>query len=84
VRRPPIPAFLTDLDLAWRTMENDRDTVYVPPEIAALLAERDDARASRDYARADDLRDRLASAGWDVTDGADGSQLTRRGPETTR
>jgi cysteinyl-tRNA synthetase len=42
-----------------------------------LLAERDRARAERDFARADEIRDRLAAMGWDVRDTPDGARLRR-------
>ncbi len=45
----------------------------------ALLRERDEARAARDFERADRARDRLAELGWEVRDSADGSKLVRRG-----
>jgi GT2 family glycosyltransferase len=44
-----------------------------PPEIRRLLDERAEARAARDWARADDLRDRIAALGWEVQDAAGGS-----------
>ncbi len=43
----------------------------------ALLRERDAARAAKDWARADELRDALAAAGWTVRDGAGGAELVR-------
>jgi cysteinyl-tRNA synthetase len=47
-----------------------------PDEIAlALLERRETARAERDYAEADRLRDELAAQGWQVRDSADGPQL---------
>ncbi len=48
------------------------------PESEGLLAEREAARAGRDFERADSLRDQLATLGWDVRDGADGARLYRR------
>ena len=48
------------------------------PEAGALLAEREQARADRDFARADEIRDRLATLGWEVRDTADGARLVRR------
>lgn len=46
----------------------------VPPEeIQRLLDERAEARAARDWARADDLRDGIAALGWEVQDAAGGS-----------
>lgn len=41
--------------------------------IQAVLAERGDARAQKDWAKADAMRDLLASAGVQVKDGANGS-----------
>jgi len=47
-------------------------------EAERLLAERESARATRDFARADELRDRLATLGWEVRDTAGGARLVRR------
>jgi cysteinyl-tRNA synthetase len=41
----------------------------------ALLAARDAARAARDWAEADRLRDALRAAGWEVRDGPAGAEL---------
>ncbi|MFL5673668.1 MAG: hypothetical protein ACJ779_01555, partial [Chloroflexota bacterium] len=71
-----------DLESVWTTGDAP-DEASVPAEAAALRTERDAARAARDYARADALRDQLAAAGWDVMDGPDGSRLTRRGHDTS-
>ncbi len=40
-----------------------------------LLAEREQARAGKDFGRADEIRDRLAELGWEVRDSADGARL---------
>ena len=47
-------------------------------EADRLLAEREQARAERDFERADRLRDELAERGWEVRDGPDGARLVRR------
>ena len=44
----------------------------------ALLAEREAARAARDFAAADRKRDQLAALGWDVRDTPEGPRLLRR------
>jgi len=51
------------------------------PDDAAreLLERREAARAARDFAEADRLRDELAAQGWQVRDSADGPQLVRAG-----
>jgi cysteinyl-tRNA synthetase len=40
-----------------------------------LMAEREDARAAKDFERADAIRDELADLGWEVRDSADGPRL---------
>ncbi len=44
-------------------------------EAEALLAEREEARAAKDFARADEIRNRLAELGWEVRDSANGAKL---------
>jgi cysteinyl-tRNA synthetase len=48
-------------------------------EAEALLVEREEARAARDFTRADEIRDRLGELGWEVRDSADGAKLVPRG-----
>ena len=72
------------LDLAWtEDASASRVAVDIPADAATILAARDEARAARDYARADALRDELAGIGWDVVDGPAGSRLTRRGRDVS-
>ncbi len=44
----------------------------VPEEIAVLVIRRTEARAAKDWAEADQIRDQLTAAGWTVEDGAEG------------
>jgi cysteinyl-tRNA synthetase len=44
------------------------DTVEAPDEIVALARARTEARAARDFAESDRLRDEIAAAGWEVRD----------------
>jgi cysteinyl-tRNA synthetase len=48
-----------------------------PAELVAKARERDEARAGRDFARADALRDEIEAAGWEVRDTPDGTALYR-------
>ncbi len=47
-------------------------------EAEALLAERQEARAAKEFGRADEIRDRLAELGWEVRDLAGGARLIPR------
>lgn len=49
--------------------------VDVPDDIQSLAAERQAARQAKDWSKADELRDRLAAAGWAVEDSAGGPVL---------
>jgi len=59
----------------------DADADAAGPDEAAheLLARREAARAARDFAAADALRDELAALGWEVRDSAGGPALIPRG-----
>jgi cysteinyl-tRNA synthetase len=49
----------------------------VPAEIAELARQRDAARAAKDWAAADALRDRIVAAGFVAEDGPDGTVVRR-------
>jgi cysteinyl-tRNA synthetase len=48
-----------------------------PDEVERMAAERQEARAARDFERADRLRDELAARGWEIRDTAEGPRLVR-------
>ena len=52
----------------------------VPAEVVALAERRAAARAAKDFAESDRLRDEIADAGWVVRDGPDGYALAPRPP----
>jgi cysteinyl-tRNA synthetase len=53
----------------------DVAAVDAPAEVVELSAARERARAARDYAAADRLRDEIRSHGWEVRDGPNGPEL---------
>jgi cysteinyl-tRNA synthetase len=53
----------------------DLDEGDAPEQAQTLMGERETARAERDWARADELRDQLRELGWEVRDGPDGPEL---------
>ncbi len=69
-------ALLDELDLALgifsqKTEEN------VPEEILALVQDRQDARRTKDFARADEIRDQLTASGWVLEDTPDGPRVKK-------
>ena len=52
--------------------------VEVPAEVQALLDARAAARAAKNWAESDRLRDEIAAAGWAVKDSKDGQSVTKK------
>jgi cysteinyl-tRNA synthetase len=53
----------------------DVPSVVAPEAVIELLEAREAARADRDFAAADGLREQIREAGWEVRDGPDGPEL---------
>jgi cysteinyl-tRNA synthetase len=69
------------LDLVGlRTLTQPDQGAEADHEARKLMEEREEARQAKDFARADELRDRLAEIGWEVRDSAEGPQLVAREP----
>jgi hypothetical protein len=54
--------------------------VTAPVDVVQLAEQRAAARAAKDFAESDRLRDEMASRGWTVRDGADGWALVEKPP----
>ena len=74
-------ASIRDLDQVLAILPDEE--ADLEPEVAALLLERETARAARDWAASDRLRDELAARGVAVEDTRDGQRWRRVG-ETVR
>ena len=48
------------------------DSPIISEELQALVSERETARTAKNYARADEIRDKLAAEGFTVKDTSDG------------
>jgi cysteinyl-tRNA synthetase len=59
-------------------LELRTESEAIDDDALALAARRDEARAEKDWARADALRDELVALGYEVADTAEGTQLRRR------
>jgi cysteinyl-tRNA synthetase len=55
-----------------------REAFEPSEEALALIAERDQARAAKDFARSDELRDRLQAMGLEVMDTSEGTKVRPR------
>jgi cysteinyl-tRNA synthetase len=53
----------------------ETETVEAPADVRELLDEREHARVARDFAAADELRERIRARGWEVRDNPDGPEL---------
>ena len=70
---------MTDLMRALGLRERGDGPSGPPPEIARLVEERGQARARRDWKRADQLRDDIQRRGFSVEDTPSGPRVTRKG-----
>ena len=72
------------LDERWETRDETAAALAaLDVLVGAEVQRRADARRDRDWAQADEIRDRLKRAGIEVTDTADGPQWTLLGPDAT-
>ena len=55
-----------------------KDAEEVPADVARLLEDRAAARAAKDWALSDKLRDEIASKGWIVKDSKEGQSCTKK------
>jgi cysteinyl-tRNA synthetase len=74
----PVLAEMLDL-VGLRSLTQPDEGAEADDEAEKLLQEREGARAAKDFARADEIRDRLAELGWEVRDGAEGAKLVPKG-----
>ncbi len=59
------------------TLALEPDATAVPEEVTQLVEARQQARAAKEWAKSDQLRDQIAALGWQVKDTKDGPKLTR-------
>ena len=72
-----VTALLRRFDRVLAVLDLDQGPVEVPAAIAALAQERQAARKTKDFARADALRKQLEARGWLVEDTAQGPRCKR-------
>lgn len=55
----------------------EKDEIDIPDEIKAIAEERKEARENKDWAKSDELRDKLKDMGWIVEDSKKGYELEK-------
>ena len=55
-----------------------QEKVEIPAEVKALLEQRQAARAAKDWAKSDELRNQIAAAGYVVKDTPQGQQVNKK------
>jgi cysteinyl-tRNA synthetase len=73
-------AFLADADRVFGVLQPWQHAAAPPAEVVGLLAARQAARAARNWAESDRLRDAILAAGFVIEDTKEGPQLKRRAP----
>lgn len=76
------PAQAAQLLTDWRRMDSvlafEREAAAVPADVLALVEQRQQARANKEWKKSDELRDEILAKGWVVKDTKDGPKLTQR------
>ena len=74
------PGAATVLLQGWQRINSvlafEREAATIPAGVAALIEERQAARANKQWAESDRLRDAIAALGWVVKDTKDGQKLS--------
>ncbi len=70
--------------LAWReridsVLNFSADDEGIPAEVQSLVDQRAEARAKKEWALSDVLRDQILALGWQVKDTKDGQKVSRKG-----
>ncbi len=65
------------LNLEGTFTDANSDQANIPPEVIELVAARETARQSKDWATSDTLRDQIASQGYSVEDTASGPRIQK-------
>ena len=66
-----------DLIKAAEKLAENSANVEIPAEVTALVEERNAARKAKDFAKADELRDKIAALGYEVKETRQGTVVTK-------
>ena len=81
-RKELSPGHAAQLLADWKRIDHvlafQREAAAIPAEVLALVEQRQQARADKQWAESDRLRDEIAQRGWIVKDTKDGQEVKRR------
>ena len=60
-----------------RISEDEKSSDEIPPEVLALVSERAEARKAKNFAKADEIRDKITAMGYAVKETRQGTEITR-------
>ena len=67
-----------DLTESAKKLIAQQQNTDIPAEVAELVAQRKEARAAKDFALADELRDRIAELGYVIRETRQGTEITKK------
>jgi cysteinyl-tRNA synthetase len=73
-------SFFRDLNKifnVWQIEPRPEKKLVIPEKIKKIAEERFEARKNKDWAKSDELRDKLKTLGWAVKDSKEGYELTK-------
>ena len=76
-KSPKIAELLKSFDEVLGLNIDKKEDVDIPDEIVNILEERKEARVNKDYAKSDELRDKLKELGYIVKDTKDGQKIEK-------
>lgn len=76
-KSPKIAELLKNFDEVLGINIDKKEDLDIPDEIINILKERKEARINRDYAKSDELRDKLKELGYIVKDTKDGQKIEK-------
>ena len=62
----------------WRLLKSGEGEEDIPEEVKALVEERKAARKAKDFAKADELRDKIGELGYIVEETRQGTKIKKK------
>lgn len=76
-KSPKLAELLRKFDQVLGLKIDEKDRIELPEDVKALVNERKIARENKDWAKSDEIRDKLAQMGYSVKDTKNGMEITK-------